>query len=82
MERISTFTTPKIKTNFRSERDEQLTLFYEKINADREGFKPVSYPRLAKLLEHLPTNEMYTFYRNCERANHFQKYFWYKLKNK
>lgn len=68
----------------RNEREEMLELFMAKLNAARikDGFSKLSYGRLAKALQGVPTADLYAFYRQCEQAKSFSRYFWWALKPK
>lgn len=73
---LKKYGTPKSKA--RNEREELLTKFLERLNADRGKFKPITYARLAKLLK---GKDLYPLYNDCDQANHFSKLFWHKIKN-
>jgi hypothetical protein len=68
----------------RSEREELLGVFLAKLNAQRiaDGFPKLTYGRLARVLQHVPTEDLYAFYRQCDAARHFGKFFWWSLKPK
>lgn len=72
---------PKIGTP-RTPRQEMLDKFLARLNYTREqdGFKPLTYSRLASLLQYVPDADLYPFFKQCEQARHFSKFFWYKLK--
>ena len=66
----------------RSPREELIEKFRQRLNQDRVGtsYKPLSYVIVLKKLEHISDEGLYHFYKDCERAKHFSKYFFYKLK--
>lgn len=69
----------------RTERGEWLQKFCDRLNPERLKappqfkLKPLTIPRMARLLEQVPTGDLYAFWRDCERAKHFSKYFWWSL---
>lgn len=65
-----------------SERGELLDKFLERLNPPRvaAGFRKLSHGFLAKKLEGVPTDDLYAFYKECERAHSFSRWFWYKLR--
>lgn len=66
----------------RCERDEQLELFLARLNAARvsDGLPQLTPGRIAKVLEGIPTSELYPFYKQCEGARHFSRFFWWITK--
>lgn len=66
----------------RSEREEMLELFLHRLNAARvlENYPKLTHPRLAKALQGVPTGDLYPFYKQCEAARHFSRFFWWSLK--
>ena len=65
-----------------SERGEQLDKFLERLNPARiqAGYKPLNHARLGMMLAHIPTDDLHAFYRQCETANNFSKFFWWSLR--
>lgn len=70
-------TTPKP----RNEREEIVSKFLAEINFDRAraGFRPYTYPRMAVLLQGVPTSDLYPFFKKCEGARSFGKFFHWSL---
>ena len=58
--------------------------FMVRLNWQRvaDGFRPMSHSRLGKVLERIPTGDLYAFYRKCDGAKNFSRYFWWALKPK
>lgn len=56
--------------------------FLERVNRGRteSGYPAITMKRLAHMLAHIPTDQLYPFYRDCERAQKFSAYFWWSLK--
>lgn len=72
------------RENITSERAEILEKFVDKLNTFRrqDGFKPLPVKSYAVMLGHLDTRDLRDFYKDCENAKHFSKYFWWALKPK
>ena len=78
----------KIKTQVkirapRTPREELIEKFRTQLNVDRAGtsYKPLSYMAVHSKVNHIKNDEqLYHFLRDCERAKHFSKYFFFKLK--
>lgn len=68
----------------RNEREEMTQKFLDALNARRvaEGFKPYTYPRLSKMLQGIPTGDLWAFYQQCDQARSFGAYFHWALKPK
>jgi hypothetical protein len=66
----------------RTEREELITKFLDKLNPDRTsaGYRCMTYARVARMLQHLPTPELYPFFKQCENARSFGAYFHWALK--
>lgn len=85
MERIS-FSSHLLKEPVkdapRSERGEIIGWFLERLNADRKPpYKPLKAARVGMMLAHLTTPNLRAFYRECESAGHFSKFYWWKFKS-
>lgn len=87
MERIK-FNLKKLKiekTKITNERQELIKQFLDRINAERAGtkWKPLSARAVAIKVGHIPTSELYWFFKNCEQAKcGFSKAFFGSLKVK
>ncbi len=64
-----------------TERGELMTYFCKKLNASRlrDGLASVTMGRMGKLLEAIPTKDLYYLKRVCDDAQNFSKRFWYEL---
>jgi len=64
-----------------TERGELLEYFCERLNSSRkaDGLVPIVIPRMAKMLEKIPTKDLYYLKSVCDRAENFSKKFWYEL---
>lgn len=64
-----------------TERGELMEYFCEKLNKSRirDGLPPISMGRMGKLLEKIPTKDLYYIKRVCDDAQNFSKKFWYLL---
>lgn len=77
---LSRFT---VKENNRgSQRGDMLDKFLAKLNPSRiaAGYKPLTHARLSMMLSHLHTDQLYPFYKDCQRAKNFSAYFHWSLK--
>lgn len=71
-----------VKQGARSERAEFVGKFTDRLNQDRGGYKKLTYARIGKVLAHIPTQDLYAFWKKCDEAKIFGKVFWGALKVK
>lgn len=68
----------------RSERAEIIGLFLDHGIQIRDRrtklLRPVEARELGVLLSHIPSADLYAFYRQCERARSFSRYFWWAIR--
>jgi hypothetical protein len=80
----ATFKLPTpIATTARSEREELVQKFLDRINPSREAMnlKPLTAARFNTLIVGWGTKiNLYWLYGECDRARNFSKMFWYKIK--
>ncbi|MEY4747103.1 MAG: hypothetical protein RLZZ416_152 [Candidatus Parcubacteria bacterium] len=64
-----------------TERGEFLKYFCERLNSSRvrDGYPKIALPRMGKILEKIPTKDLYYLKKVCDDANDFSKKFWYEL---
>ena len=64
-----------------TERGELMEYFCERLNKSRvrDGLPPLTMGRMGKLLEKIPTKDLYYIKRVCDDAQNFSKKFWYLL---
>lgn len=78
------FNEPLETKSRRTERGDLIEQFLNKLNPDRArvGLKPLSFAFISKFFKdrNMDTHEIYCFYKDCERAAHFSKYFWWACK--
>jgi hypothetical protein len=67
-----------------TERGEMMEYFRTKLNASRieDGLAPLSMPRMGKILEAIPTKDLYYLKSVCEQSKHFSKKFWWEINPK
>ena len=72
--------TPTSKAT--SERAEFIGMFLDKINEERVGtkYKPLEVSVVAMKVSHVPTGDLYAFYKQCLDADSFGAMFFYSLK--
>lgn len=64
-----------------TERGELMKYFCERLNSPRrlEGLPAITMGRMGKMLEKIPTKDLYYLKSVCERAKNFSTKFWYEL---
>jgi len=85
MEHISAHLSVKAKKKERAtERGELMQYFMEKLNRDRirDGIAPLSMPRMGKILQVIPTKDLYYLKSVCDQSQNFSKKFWWEVKPK
>lgn len=67
-----------------TERGEMMEYFRAKLNASRveDGLTPLSMPRMGKILEAIPTKDLYYLKSVCDQSKHFSKKFWWEINPK
>ena len=81
MKHIGTQLKRSISTARTTERGELMKYFCEQLNRGRarDGMPPIAMGRMGKLLEKIPTKDLYYIKRVCDDAENFSKKFWYLL---
>jgi hypothetical protein len=83
MERIKPTLPKPTATTARSEREELMQKFLNRINPSRDAMrlKPLTAASFNKLVEGWgTTSNLYWLYGECDRARNFSKMFWYKIR--
>ena len=72
------------KPDKRTERGELMKHFLEQINMARvaDGFKAMSMGHMGKLLQKIPTKDLYYLKSVCDNSNNFSKKFWWEINPK
>lgn len=67
-----------------TERGELMRYFCQKLNVARarDGLPPVTMGRMGKLLEKIPTKDLYYLKTVCDGAPNFSKKFWWEINPK
>lgn len=65
----------------KTERGELMKYFRAHLNASRaeSGFTIITMSRMGKILEGIPTRDLYYLKSVCDRAKHFSKKFWWEV---
>jgi len=65
-----------------TERGELMLYFLERLNMARvrDGIGKLTMPRMGKILEAIPTKDLYYLKSVCEKATDFSKKFWWEIK--
>lgn len=82
MKHIGSQLTKALKKTNETERGELMRYFCQELNRARvpDGLPPLSMGRMGKLLEKIPTKDLYYLKSVCDRAPHFSKKFWWEIK--
>ena len=67
-----------------TERGEMMKYFMERLNPGRvrDGYAPLSLPRMGRLLVAIPTKDLYYLKSVCEQSKDFSKKFWWEINPK
>ncbi|HVZ75905.1 MAG TPA: hypothetical protein VG934_01380 [Candidatus Paceibacterota bacterium] len=67
-----------------TERGEMLRYFMLKLNAARvrDGWPPLTLPRMGRILQAIPTKDLYYLKSVCDNAKDFSKKFWWEVNPK
>ncbi len=71
----------EVRPKIRNERQYVISLFVEKLNAERGNLKPLLPSFVAFKLSHLSVPDLYFFYKQCEKGV-FSKIWWGALKDR
>jgi hypothetical protein len=72
---------PKGEGGRKTERGELMRYFRAHLNVSRaqDGHTLLSMPRMGKILEGIPTRDLYYLKSVCEKAKNFSKKFWWEV---
>lgn len=74
----------EVKKTRRTKRGDLLDAFIERLEPEYSNFtgKKLTYAMLARIfaIKRMDCEDMYCLYQECNKANHFGKLFWYKIK--
>ena len=81
MKHISAHIKQKAAATRETERGELMEYFCQQLNKSRvqDGLAPVTMGRMGKMLQEIPTKDLYYLKRVCDEAGNFSKKFWYEL---
>jgi hypothetical protein len=67
-----------------TERGELMRFFMERLNPGRvrDGYPKLSMARMGRVLQAIPTKDLYYLKRVCEDAKDFSKKFWWEINPK
>ena len=67
-----------------TERGELMTYFCAELNRSRarDGLPPVSMGRMGKMLQKIPTKDLYYIKKVCDDSSNFSKKFWWLINPK
>lgn len=81
MKHIGTELAKAKKKSRETERGELMRYFVQHINPTRvrDGYPKITMAHMGKILEQIPTKDLYYLKRVCDDAKNFSKKFWYEL---
>jgi len=81
MKHISSHIKRSLSKTRETERGELMRYFCERLNRSRvtDGLSKITMGRMGKMLEKIPTKDLYYIKRVCDDAQNFSKKFWYLL---
>jgi len=81
MRHISTHIKRAAAKTRETERGEMMTYFCKELNKSRraDGLPLITMGRMGKMLEQIPTKDLYYIKRVCSDAENFSKKFWWLL---
>ncbi len=84
MEHIGSQLKRSLKKTRDTERGELMRYFVQRINVARirDGLPAVSMGRMGKLLQQIPTKDLYYLKRICDDSQNFSKKFWWEINPK
>ena len=64
-----------------TERGELMQYFRQRLNIERanDGYTVISMARMGKILEKIPTKDLYYLKTVCDEAKNFSKKFWWEI---
>lgn len=68
-------------TDRRTERGELMRYFCKRLNIDRirDNLGTITMSRMGRILEGIPTKDLYYLQRVCDDSRHFSKKFWWEV---
>ncbi|HEY4526472.1 MAG TPA: hypothetical protein VJK53_01320 [Candidatus Paceibacterota bacterium] len=84
MRHISSNLKRSMEPSKETERGELMQYFRQRLNSDRanDGYPPISMARMGKMLEKIPTKDLYYLKKVCDDSKHFSKKFWWEINPK
>jgi hypothetical protein len=81
MQHIGTQVKIRAAKNRETERGEFMRYFCSRINIERirDGYPKISMGHMGKLLQGVPTKDLYYLKRVCSEAPNFSKRFWWEI---
>ena len=71
----------KVEKTRKTERGELMRFFTRHLNVARasDGHQPITMARMGKILEGIPTGDLYYLQSVCTKAKNFSKKFWWEV---
>lgn len=82
MKHIGSQLSKAMKKTNETERGELMRYFCQELNKTRvpDGLPPISMGRMGKMLQQIPTKDLYYLKSVCDRAPNWSKKFWWEIK--
>lgn len=76
--------SPRSKKDKATERGELMKYFADRLNTTRkrDGYPPLALARMGRILQTIPTKDLYYLKRVCDDAKDFSKKFWWEINPK
>ena len=84
MKHISSHIRKALRKSRETERGELMKYFCRRLNVGRlrDGLPAITMGRMGKMLQQIPTKDLYYLQSVCERAENFSKKFWWEVNPK
>ena len=81
MQHIASHLQKSLTKSRETERGELMRYFRRKLNIGRlrDGLAPITMSRMGKILEKIPTKDLYYLKSVCDKSKNFSKRFWWEL---
>ncbi len=81
MKHISAHIKQKAAATRETERGELMMYFCEQLNKGRirDGYSAITIGRMGKMLQEIPTKDLYYLKKVCDDSANFSKKFWWEL---
>ena len=84
MKHIGAHLKKSLQTTKETERGQLMKYFCDQLNTSRlrDGLPPIAMGRMGKMLQQIPTKDLYYLKRVCDDSSNFSKKFWWEINPK